>query len=99
MSSATVAPFMQTMISTRSRRARKPSLLRRMLYQVGRPWILLGKRFLPVTGIPILYSDRISILLLVWLPEPLAVATLILKSLTMVWLNGHGLGFLHHHTH
>jgi hypothetical protein len=83
MSSATVAPFMQIMISIRSRRARKPSLLRRMLNQVGRPWMLLGKRFLPVTGMPILYNERINMLLLVWLPEPLAVATLMLKSLTM----------------
>ena len=52
------------------------------MYQVGSPWILLGKRFLPVTGMPILKRARSSTPLLVWLPEPLTVATLMEKSLT-----------------
>jgi hypothetical protein len=37
---------MQIMISTRSRRARKPSLLRRMLNQVGSPLDVAGEEIL-----------------------------------------------------
>src|ERR671913_640317 len=55
-----------------------------MVYQVGRPAILDGKRFLPETGTPIWKIDRSSTRLAVWLPEPLTVATWILKSLTRV---------------
>jgi len=44
------------------------------MYHVGRPWMLLGNRFLPVTGMPILKNARSSTPLLVWLPDPLIVA-------------------------
>ena len=46
--------------------------------------MLLGNRFLPVTGMPILNSARSSTPLLVWLPEPLTVAMLIVKLLTII---------------
>ena len=60
----------------------KPSFEARIVNQVGRPWMLEGKRFLPETGIPIWKIDRIRMLLEDMLPEPLAVATWIEKSLT-----------------
>src|SRR3954451_9500913 len=43
-----------------------------------------GKRFLPDTGMPIWKMDRRSTRLAVWLPEPLTVATWMLKSLATV---------------
>ena len=59
-----------------------PCLLARMVYQVGSPAMFDGKRFLPDTGMPIWKSDRMSTRLAVWLPDPLTVATWMLKSLT-----------------
>ena len=53
------------------------------MYQVGRPWMLLGKRFLPVTGMPILKNARSNTPLLVWLPEPLTVAMFSEKLFTV----------------
>src|SRR5262245_34982643 len=44
--------------------------------------MLLGKRFFPLTGIPMWKSARMRIRFADWLPEPLAVATWMLKSLT-----------------
>ena len=41
-----------------------------------------GNMFLPDTGMPIRRIDRSSTMLAVWLPEPLTVATWMLKSLT-----------------
>ena len=41
-----------------------------------------GKRFFPDTGMPIWKIERISIRLAVWLPDPLTVATWMVKSLT-----------------
>jgi len=35
-----------------------PCLLARIVYQVGRPAMLDGNRFLPETGIPIWNNDR-----------------------------------------
>src|SRR6476659_7646510 len=54
-----------------------------MVYQVGRPAMFDGNMFLPETGTPIWKIDRSSTRLAVWLPDPLTVATWILKSLTM----------------
>src|SRR5262245_60931661 len=54
-----------------------------MVYQVGRPAMFDGKRFLPLTGMPILKIARMRVLLAVWLPEPLTVAATIAKSLTI----------------
>ena len=64
------------------RRAMKPSFEARIVNQVGRPWMLEGKRFLPETGMPIWKMARIRMLLEDMLPDPLAVATWIEKSLT-----------------
>ena len=41
-----------------------------------------GNRFFPDTGTPIWNIERNSTRFAVWLPEPLTVATRILKSLT-----------------
>src|SRR6185312_6570807 len=53
-----------------------------MVYQVGRPAMLEGKRFLPEMGIPIWKSVRSSTRLDDWLPLPFTVATCRLKSLS-----------------
>src|SRR4029079_922434 len=66
------------------RRAVQPSLLARMVNHVGRPAMFDGNRFLPLTGMPIWKMARSSTLLAVWLPEPLTVATWMLKSFTTV---------------
>src|SRR5262245_11408828 len=42
-----------------------------------------GNRFFPLTGMPIWKMARSSTVLAVWLPEPLTVATWMLKSLVM----------------
>src|SRR5215207_574077 len=54
-----------------------------MVYQVGRPAIFEGNRFLPLTGMPILKIARIRVLFAVWLPEPFTVAATIAKSFTI----------------
>src|SRR5512137_2808765 len=84
-SRAKEAGFIATTISCRPRRARKPSLLTRMVYQVGCPWMLDGKRFLPDTGMPILNKARRIVVLAVELPEPLTVPTVIEKSLMILF--------------
>src|SRR5512135_1092366 len=80
-SSWAVSGFMQIRTPTSRRRAMKPSLEARIVNQVGRPWMLEGKRFLPETGIPIWKIARMRMLLEDCDPEPLAVATWIEKSL------------------
>src|SRR6266511_3350370 len=82
MSSWAVSGFMQIKTPMSRRRAMKPSLEARTVNQVGRPWMLEGKRFLPETGIPIWKIARIRMLFEDMLPDPLAVATWIEKSLT-----------------
>src|SRR5215218_2401773 len=54
-----------------------------MVYQVGKPAMFEGNRFLPLTGMPILKIARMRVLLAVWLPDPLTVAATIAKSLTI----------------
>jgi hypothetical protein len=49
-----------------------------------------GNMFLPETGMPIWKMDRISTELAVWLPDPFTVATCMLKSLTIGWLDCSG---------
>ena len=44
-----------------------------------------GNMFLPDTGTPIRRIDRSRTRLAVWLPDPLTVATWMLKSLTTRW--------------
>ena len=63
------------------RRAMNPSFEARIVNQVGSPWMLDGKRFFPETGMPIWKMERIRMVFEDWLPEPLAVATWIEKSL------------------
>ena len=58
------------------------------MYHVGSPAMFDGNMFLPDTGTPISRIDRSSTRLAVWLPEPLTVATWMLKSLTTRWLLG-----------
>src|SRR5690348_3206627 len=55
-----------------------------MMYHVGRPEILEGKRFFVLTGTPILKEARAKRPLAVWLPEPFTVATTMEKSFTIV---------------
>src|SRR5205807_3453645 len=82
-SSREVCAFMQTMMSTSFLRAIQPSLFARMVNQVGRPAMLEGNMFFPLTGTPIWKIDRISTLFEDCDPEPLTVATWMVQSLTM----------------
>jgi len=50
-------------------------LLARIVNHVGKPAIFEGKRFFPLTGIPIWKIERIRTVFEDWLPEPLTVAT------------------------
>src|SRR5690348_13354379 len=92
MSSLAVLRLRATTISAVSRRAMKPSLLTRIENQVGRPWMLDGKMFLPLTGMPILKRARRRVLLAVWLPEPLTVAATMVKLLTPAGLSSMSVG-------
>jgi hypothetical protein len=58
------------------------TLLARMVNQVGSP-AMFGEQVLAATGMPIWKRARNSTVLAVWLPEPLTVATWMVKSLTM----------------
>src|SRR3984957_9178921 len=69
-------------------RATCPSLLTRISYQVGRPWMFDGKRFFPETGTPIRKIARINRLLALDDPVPLTFASLIAKSLTFARESG-----------
>ena len=53
-----------------------------MVYHVGSPAMFEGNMFLPETGTPERRMDRSRTMLAVWLPEPLTVATWMLKSFT-----------------
>src|SRR6202140_5024316 len=64
-------------------RATCPSLLTRISYQVGRPWMLDGNKFLPETGTPIRKIARISRLLALDDPVPLTLASFNAKSFTL----------------
>src|ERR1700722_7186136 len=64
-------------------RATCPSLLTRISYHVGRPWMFDGKRFLPDTGTPIRKIERISRLLALDEPVPLTLASFSAKSFTL----------------
>src|ERR1051325_1994241 len=82
-SSRAVCGFMQTMMSTSFLRAIQPSLFARMVNQVGRPAMLEGNMFFPLTGTPIWKIERIRTLFDDCDPEPLTVATWMVQSLTM----------------
>ncbi len=59
-----------------------------MMNQVGRPDMLLGNRFFPLTGTPISNIEFRRIRLDDWDPVPLAVATLITKSFIDTSISG-----------
>src|SRR5260370_6654739 len=82
-SSCAVSGFMATRKSISFLRATYPFLLARMVYQVGRPAMFEGNRFLPETGTPIWKMLRSSTVLADCDPEPLTVATWMLKSFTL----------------
>ena len=83
-SSRAVSGFMATRRSTSFLRATYPSFDARIVYQVGRPAMFDGKRFLPDTGIPIWKSERRSTVLELCEPDPFAVATWRVTSLVIV---------------
>src|SRR3954467_249706 len=82
-SSREVCAFMQTMMTTSFLRAIQPSLFARIVNHVGRPAMFDGNMFFPLTGTPIWKMERISTLFDDCEPEPLTVATWIVKSLTI----------------
>src|SRR5438270_14084959 len=81
-SSFAVSGFIAMRTSISFLRATYPCLLARMVYQVGSPAMFEGKRFLPETGMPMRKMLRSSTLLADCDPDPLTVATWMLKSLT-----------------
>src|SRR4051812_49230828 len=83
-SSSQVVGFRATMMSRSLLRAVYPFLLMRTVYQVGRPAILEGKRFLAPTGMPMRNKDLSRMLLADCEPLPFTVAAQILQSLTMI---------------
>src|SRR5271163_2364053 len=72
---------MATMRSYSAVRAVWPSLLTRISYQVGRPWMLEGNRFFPETGMPMRKMACMSRPLALADPVPLTLASLKAKSL------------------
>src|ERR1700722_18731013 len=81
MSSRAVSAFIATSISISRRRATYPCLLARMVYQVGNPAMLEGKRFLPLTGMPMAKMLLSRTRFADCDPDRLTVATWMLKSL------------------
>src|ERR1051325_140920 len=81
-SSRAVCAFMQTIRSTSFLRPIQPSLFARIVNQVGRPAMLDGNMFFPLTGTPIWKMERINTLFDDWEPDPLTVATWMVQSLT-----------------
>src|ERR1700735_4878473 len=81
MSRAYVSAFIATITSYALVRAVWPSLLIRISYQVGSPWMFDGKRFLPETGIPMRKMACMRRPLALAEPEPLTLASLMAKSL------------------
>src|SRR6185312_5924859 len=74
-SSCAVSEFIATRKSISFLRAMYPCLLARRVYQVGRPAMFDGNRFLPETGTPIWKMLRNRTVLADCDPEPLTVAT------------------------
>src|SRR5271170_7453967 len=81
MSRAYVSAFIATMRSYSAVRAVWPSLLTRISYQVGSPWMFDGNRFLPETGIPIRKMACMRRPFALADPVPLTLASLNAKSL------------------
>src|SRR3954470_11849117 len=68
------------MRSTPPRRPRWPFSVTRTSYQVGRPWMLEGKMFRGLTGIPILRKLLAKSSFAEAEPEPFTLANLMTKS-------------------
>ncbi len=85
---------MATMMSTCPARARQPSRVTRISYQVGSPWMLDGKKFLPTTGTPMRKIAFMTSAFALAEPEPLTFANLTVKSFTrgaaFLWRSGMG---------
>ena len=64
------------------RRPSQPFSLMRASYQVGRPWMLLGKMLRGLTGTPMRMTALANSSLAEAEPEPLTLANLTTKSLT-----------------
>ena len=73
---------MATMRSIRPERARQPSRVTRISYQVGSPWMFDGKKFFPTTGTPIRKIAFMTSAFALAEPEPLTLANLSVKSFT-----------------
>src|SRR3990172_4763453 len=73
---------MATIRSNGAVRALYPSLLTRISYQVGNPWMFEGKTFFPTTGMPIRKMACMSNPLALAEPVPFTVPILKQKSLT-----------------
>ena len=71
---------MATMTSKCDARAPYPSLLTRISYHVGSPWIFDGNAFFPETGIPMRNTACMSKPLALAEPVPLTVAIFRAKS-------------------
>ena len=72
-SSSMVISFIAIKMSLRERCASQPCSFTRMVNHVGRPAMFDGKRFLPLTGMPIPKIACSNIRLADWLPEPFFV--------------------------
>src|SRR5229473_6858596 len=72
-------------MSTPPRRPRWPLSLMRTSYQVGRPWMFDGKMLRELAGIPIRRIDLANSALALAEPDPLTLANLTTKSLTL-WI-------------
>src|SRR5258705_8517692 len=72
-------------MSTPPRRPRWPLWLIRTSYQVGRPWMFDGKMLRELAGIPIRRMDLANSALALAEPDPLTLANLTTKSLTL-WI-------------
>src|ERR1017187_5893061 len=81
-SSRAVSGFIATRKSISLRRATYPCFEARMVNHVGSPAMFDGNMFFPDTGMPIWKMERIKTVFAVWLPDPLTVATWMLKSFT-----------------
>src|SRR6185312_3651455 len=77
-----VSGLSATTRSTCSGRDTQPSLLTRISYQVGRPWMFDGNTFLPVTGMPMRKIACMRIPLALAEPVPFTVPILKAKSFT-----------------
>ena len=73
-------------MSTPPRRPRWPFSLIRTSYQVGRPWMFDGKMLRELAGIPMRKTDLANSALALAEPDPLTLANLTTKSLTLSML-------------